>query len=198
MKEISKIQCSYKNLMKKISHLVIKKRFVLILLLQTCILVSVAADQDESMEIDNVSDIQFNNNPEAIFVNGIFVKNIIGVRMDKSIINVSKEKCVSPLKINGVTYAYKCNLISDKAIRFVSLEDIKKKYCPNVTAPCLYMINKNFIFKDVDSYKIDKDFVLRVEIVSSLDFVALKHIASFTIIRIFTDIKSNRNPMRLK
>ena len=63
MKKISTIQCFYRNLMKKISHLVIKKRFVLILLLQTCMLVSVAADQDESMEMDNVSDIQFNNNP---------------------------------------------------------------------------------------------------------------------------------------
>ena len=122
-----------------------KKILVLIFLLQTCMLMYAGTDKNESMEIRNVSDLEFNNNPEAVFVNGIFVKSIIGVRLDKYIVNVSKEKCMSPLNINGVTYTYKCNLTSDKVIKLVSLEDIKKIYCPNVKTPCFYMINKNFI-----------------------------------------------------
>jgi len=175
-----------------------KKVLVLIFLLQICMLVCAGTDKNKSMEMENVSDVEFNNNPEAVFVNGIFVKSTVGVRMDKYIVNVSKEKCISPIKINGVTYAYKCNLTSNKVIKFVSLENIKKMYCSNVTTPCFYMINKNFILRDIDSYKIDKDFILKVETVSSTDFEGLKSVTPFTIIRIYTDVESNKKPMRIR
>ncbi len=175
-----------------------KKISILIFLLQTCMLMYAGTDKNESMKIGNVSDLEFNSNPEAVFVNGIFVKSIIGVRLDKYIVNVSKEKCMSPLNINGVTYTYKCNLTSDKVIKFVSLENLKKIYCPNVKTPCFYMINKNFILKEIDSYKIDKDFILKVETVSSSDVEGFKNATPFTIIRIYTDIESNKNPMRIR
>ena len=36
-------------------------------------------------------------------------------------------------------------------------------YFPKVTGKCLYMVNKYFITKDWESYRLDKDFILKVE-----------------------------------
>ena len=59
------------------------------------------------------------------------------------------------------------NLISSQKFDLVSLEKIKKSFCPDVTGPCLYMINKFFITRDVESYKVDKNFVHKVETLPS-------------------------------
>ena len=66
----------------------------------------------------------------------------------------------------------------------MSLEDIRKKDFPDVKGNVVYMINKFFIMKDVDLYKLDDDFIQHIELVESKDIEALKNNKPFTIIRI--------------
>ena len=54
---------------------------------------------------------------------------------------------------------------------------------------------------DLSSYKFDKDFILKVELLKSTDFEEFKHAPLFYIIRIFTKTRENLkhyNVMRLK
>ena len=48
------------------------------------------------------------------------------------------------------------------------------------------MINKFFITHDEDLYRIDRNFIMKVELLNSSDISALKPFPTFTIIRIFT------------
>ncbi len=56
----------------------------------------------------------------------------------------------------------------------MTLEEIKEKYCPEVKkmfpkgdVKVQYMINKFFIRRDIDLYKIAEDFIYRVEVLPS-------------------------------
>ena len=48
------------------------------------------------------------------------------------------------------------------------------------------MINKFFITHDEDLYRIDRNFIMKVELLNSSDISALKLFPTFSIIRIFT------------
>lgn len=82
------------------------------------------------------------------------------------------------IEINGESYIFVQNLISSQKFDLVSLEEIKKSFCPDVTGPCLYMINKFFITRDVESYKVDKNFVHKVETLpsSEIDFSRIRNL----------------------
>ena len=69
--------------------------------------------------------------------------------------------------INGVPYSDIVKLCTRKEDQMVTLEEIKKQYFPKVRGKCLYMVNKYFITKDWESYRLDKDFVLKVEALPS-------------------------------
>ena len=84
-----------------------------------------------------------------------------------------------------------------KRLNWVTLEDIKKLYFPKVTGKCLYMVNKYFITKDWESYRLDKDFILKVEALPSSECEIFEGQSPFTIIRVFTNIISNHNSGRI-
>ena len=73
----------------------------------------------------------------------------------------------NPVVINGIPYSDIVNYVQEKEAEWVTLEDIKKLYFPKVTGKCLYMVNKYFITKDWESYRLDKDFILKVEALPS-------------------------------
>ena len=79
-------------------------------------------------------------------------------------------------------------------VELLTLEEIRQKYCPKVKKPYVFMINKFFIFRDQDLYKVDKDFIYNVEVVNSKDFKVLGKMKKFTIIRIFTKTHHNWHP----
>ena len=62
---------------------------------------------------------------------------------------------------------------------------------------CLYMVNKYFITKDWESYRLDKDFILKVEALPSSECEIFEGQSPFTIIRVFTNIISNHNSGRI-
>lgn len=73
-----------------------------------------------------------------------------------------------------------------KNYTLVSLDEIRHKYYPKLKGDVVYMINKHFIMNYVDLYKVDPDFILRVELVCSKDIAGLKSRRKFHVVRIFT------------
>ncbi len=176
-----------------------KKRLFLLLGL-VCIGLPIIA-QDVNDELGRYTDLQFNHDKMAVFVNDTFIKSMIGINIEKNenITDISIQKeCEEPLVINGVTYNGKTIITCTNEPEFVTLEDIRKQYCPEVTGPVIYMINKFFITNDVESYKIDKDFIQKCEVLPSSEFELFKNQPPFTFIRIFTKTKANTYPMRLR
>ena len=154
--------------------------------------------QDSNDELGRLTDVKFNQSENAVYVNGKFIKSIIGLNIERSNddMSISKESC-SPFTINGVTYKGKTNITMAQEPEFVSLEDIRKQYCPNVSGPVVYMINKFFITNDAESYRIEKNFVKHCEILSSSEIEVLKGQRPFTIVRVFLKTKANSYPVRL-
>lgn len=74
----------------------------------------------------------------------------------------------------------------DNKTFLVTLDEVKKALYPNLKEPILFMINKFFITHDEDLYRIDRNFIMKVELLNSSDISALKLFPTFTIIRIFT------------
>ena len=147
-----------------------------------------------------LSDADFNYSPHAAYINDTFVKSFIGFNMKPEAgfnYYVKKVSLTEPIVINGVTYKGKSILETDKPIEFVSLDDIRKQYYPDVAGKVVYMINKYFVTKDVKSYKLDKAFIDRCEILQSSDFEVFDdNKEPFSIIRIFT--KDDPKPILLR
>lgn len=145
-----------------------------------------------------LSDKDFNLSPSAVYINDTFVKSLIGfnIKPEAGFYDISKIDLPTPLIINGVTYNGKILVKTDKPINFTSLEDIRNQYFPKVKGNIVYMINQFFITKDAKSYKLDKDFIDRCELIPSSDFEALNNEEDFSIIRIFT--KNNARPTLLR
>lgn len=76
-------------------------------------------------------------------------------------------------------------------LRLVTLDEVKKALYPDLKEPALFMINKFFITKDEDLYRLDRDFIMKVERVSSTEISPLKDFPPFIIIRIFTHTHHN-------
>ena len=174
------------------------KRILTLALLFQVILIASFASGDDNDYIGHLSDLEFNSSKTAIFVNDVFIKSEIGLDLKTSMSDITKEMCKDPLVINGFSYTDKITFHCDKNIKFVSLDEVRKEYCPNVNGSCLFMINKFFISKDVVSYKIEKNFIKKVELLASTDIEIFKGQAPFTIIRIFTNTENNQYPMRLQ
>ena len=96
-------------------------------------------------------------------------------------------------KIRGHRISGFTNFTSDKKIKLITLDDVRKIYCPDVEGNVLFMINKFFITQNIDLYKLDKDFIYKVEKLSSEDLCPIKDNIKedFTIIRIFTRTHHN-------
>ncbi len=140
-------------------------------------------------------------------VNSIFVKDVIGFNLDsadvyrpslpftiKGINNPMDDSLVVtkiPFVINGVEYYRLFNISMDRTPEFITLEQIKEKYTPNIKPPYLFMVNDNFLTSDLGSYRFDKDFVYFVRAISSYEFEGMKSYPEFTIIRIYTKTKRN-------
>ena len=182
---------------------------------------------DKNEENGFQTDVEFNKLPVAMLLNNVFIKSDIGIDLYKvekkefpyyyikrehkpfiirgvgkdgrdSIVLEKDASPDNPIEINGESYIFVQNLISSQKFDLASLEEIKEEFCPDVTEPCLYMVNKFFITKDVGSYKLDRNFVLKVEALPSSEIVFFKGKEPFTIIRIFTNTPGNRYAPRIR
>lgn len=95
--------------------------------------------------------------------------------------------------IRGKEISYICNYESEgRNIELISLDDLRKERFPHLDAPVIYTINKFFITHDEDLYKLDKNFIYRVELITSEQIPTLgKAYPHFAIIRIYTHTAHN-------
>ena len=146
------------------------------------------------------SDAEFNNLSYAAYINDTFVKNFVGFKMNREDCykyDIKRIKLPQPININDITYNEKIIVETDKPFEFISLDDIRNQYFPDVSGKVIYMINNNFIINDEKSYKLDKDFFDRCEILHSSDFGLIEDNKDiFSIIRIFT--KDWKIPIRIR
>ena len=136
----------------------------------------------------HVDDFKFNNSQIACFINETFVKSYIGFDLrDKEITYLSKGiPLEKPLIINGVKYTAKNILEIRRDIDYTTLYEIQKDSFPNIIEPVVFMIDHYFVMKDVNSYKLDKAYIAKCELVQSSSFEIFNNVALFNIIRIFT------------
>ena len=186
--------------------------------------VCVDSSTDQNGFLNELSTEDFNKSTSGAFVDGVFVKSLIGVNMDSlrtfnvvsdgpltikgiktendSIVVTQKDFHKNPVRINGVDYTCFACTSFGKKVELLSLDDIRKTYFPQMgNTPCMYMVNKFFLMNDLSFYKFDKDFILKVELLKSTDFEEFKHAPLFHIIRIFTKTRENlkhHNVMRLR
>ena len=181
-------------------------------------------DVNESMESED--DYEYNrvrNSDWGCTVNGVFTKRLIGIdqhllvdmdstaapwryphmvrgigsRNDSLMVTENPQKTDGGVKIGGLKVRSLDNFIYQKKnARFVTLDEIRRDRFPKLKGRCIYMINKFFIMKDADLYKLDPAFIYRVNKVSSRDIEGLEKLPEFTIIRVFTATPHNRFPER--
>ncbi len=94
-------------------------------------------------------------------------------------------------------------IISDFYKEFTSNEiipllEIPTHFCPELKGGTfLFMINKHFITKNPERYKIDKAYIYKVEILKSEELLPLRKLIKnpFTVVRIFTKTPHNWHPL---
>lgn len=135
-----------------------------------------------------VDDLDFNCPKHACYINDIFVKDFIGFDIGKNsgFTNISKKSLEKPLIINGIEYHGITVATCEKKINFITLEEVQKRYYPVITGHVIFMIDHYFIMNDVNSYKLDEDYISKCELLSSKDFDVFKNQSIFSIIRILT------------
>lgn len=136
-----------------------------------------------------VNDIDFNRPKNACYINDVFVKDYIGFDMGRNsgFSNVKKVSLDKPIIINNVTYYGKTSATCEKNINFTTLQEIQKNKYPDVTGVIIFMIDSYFIMTDVQSYKLDANYIAKCELLHSKDFDAFKDQPEFSIIRVFTN-----------
>lgn len=188
--------------------------------------------QDSKLELpdkndfDFLTDQRFNDDRNGILYDYIFIKSCIGINLDsipennfgpisdppytikgtngQDTLLVTKVSRQHPVVINGVAYDRIVNTFygDGREVELVSLDEIKTMYYPEAKDPCMFMVNKFFLTNDLQSYKFDKDFILKVEMLKSTEFENFKNFPDFTILRIFTKTRKNlqdqQNAYRLR
>ncbi|RKS92251.1 hypothetical protein BC952_2137 [Flavobacterium limicola] len=96
--------------------------------------------------------------------------------------------------INGVLYRGQINITSKnpKKYDFISLEQIKSEFTKIKSNDVIYMVNGAFIKDNIDTFKLDRNYILKVEVTNSEEFYNLKEgNAKFDIINILGKTKEN-------
>ncbi len=166
---------------------------------------------------------EFNNHNYALCVNDVFVKDWIGLPdsaqyaqkkgfsgiisgegfkpfwikgIGENNDSVYVEK--TPININGVEYAKIIILNNHTPQDLLTLKQIKQEYYPDITMPCIFMIDKYFITRGIDEYKIERSMIECVELQLTTELPGLENDTPRAIIRIFTNTPRNHYIPRLR
>lgn len=96
--------------------------------------------------------------------------------------------------INGFTYRGQINITSKnpKKYDFISLEQIKSEFTKIKSKDVIYMLNGSFIKDNIETFKLDRNYILKVEVTNSEAFYNLrKSDTKFDIINILGKTKEN-------
>ena len=96
--------------------------------------------------------------------------------------------------INGVLYRGQINITSKnpKKYDFISLDQIKSEFTKIKSNDVIYMVNRAFITDNIETFKLDRNYILEVEVTNSEEFYNLRNSnAKFDIINILGKTKEN-------
>ncbi|MBG6061310.1 hypothetical protein IWX83_001087 [Flavobacterium sp. CG_9.1] len=96
--------------------------------------------------------------------------------------------------INGILYRGQINITSKnpKKYDFISLEQIKSQFTKIKSNDVVYMVNGAFIKDNIDTFKLDRNYILEVEVTNSEAFYNFrKSDTKFNIINILGKTKEN-------
>ncbi len=79
----------------------------------------------------------------------------------------------------------------------MTLDELREWKFPTWKGPFVYMINKFIILENADLYKIDRNFLYKMEVITSDKIETLKDYPPFTIIRFLTRTHHNWHPSRM-
>ncbi len=89
------------------------------------------------------------------------------------------------LKVGDATYNRVLRYVY-KDVEWIPLTQVAKAYGHEVKGDVLYMINDRIISRGAPGFKLQKDFILRVEVESSKDMPTLSKKNDFSIVRVYT------------
>ena len=147
---------------------------------------------------------QNNKNEEAaVFIDS----NLVGTKV-MGYIDPNEIESVNVIKrdtiINGILYRGQINITSKnpKKYDFINLEQIKSEFTKIKSNDVIYMVNGAFIKDNIDTFKLDRNYILEVEVTNSEAFYNLrKSDTKFDIINILGKTKENldnKNKILLK
>lgn len=96
--------------------------------------------------------------------------------------------------INGVLYRGQIHITSKNPKRydFISLDQIKSELTKIKSNDVIYMVNGEFIKENIETFKLDRNYILKVEVTNSETFYNLrKSDTKFDIINILGKTKEN-------
>lgn len=118
-----------------------------------------------------------------IILSGINPNDIKDLKVEKNAIN---PRYRDP---NGTIFI---TLKEGKKVNLIPLSQINDDYVHSNPASTLYMLENTVLTDDLETYKIDKNYIFSIEVINSDDISYLKALKSkFTIIKIFIRSKEN-------
>jgi len=127
----------------------------------------------------------------AIFIDSVFfsMEGIVGINPSTiSKIDIKRDSII----IDGKPYHSRVYItLKEGTGVYYTLDELKKRFVKeNLSQPILYMINNEFIKEEIQSYKIQKDYILKVNCIQSKEIEGFDN-TNFTIVQILT--KTNEN-----
>jgi len=113
-----------------------------------------------------------------------FVIRDINEKHDSLVVKPQKER--KPLVVDGIEFDRVVRMVYPMDVEWLPLTQVAKTYGHDVKGDVLYMINDRIISRGVPGYKLQKDFILRVEVESSKDMPTLSKKNNFSIVRVYT------------
>lgn len=160
---------------------------------------------------EGLSDEELAASGRGYSVNGMFIGMVpVGLDRDQAgvtphtpefpftLTGVGQEPIiVNGLPLDTVVNGHRLHLTSltdyrtERNIRWVTLEELRQHCFPNLDGACVFTINKFIIPNSEGLYRIDRDFIYRVEKLSSADIEGFRDIPAFNLVRIFTRTPHN-------
>ena len=142
----------------------------------------------------------------SLFLAQAYKSNEVAYLLDSELVSQKTISYITPDEIGAVNVKKNDTIINNKhfsglvhvttknpdKLDFLNLEQIKNGYTSIKKSDVVYMINGDFIKDDVNTILLDRNYILKVEVINSQDFYNLRESdAKFDIINILGKTKEN-------
>lgn len=160
---------------------------------------------------EGMSDEELSASRRGYSVNGMFI-GMLPVGLDRDLADVTPHTPELPFTLTGVGqvpltvnelpldtvvdgHRLRLTSLTDyrtaRNIRWVTLDEVRRHCFPNLQGTCVFTVNKFIIPGGDGLYRIDRDFIYRVEKLTSTDIEGFGDFPPFTLVRIFTRTPHN-------